>query len=109
MFFNIVCYCGQPVCDLYRHFMLAKLLTFQDQTPAIEEAVKRIKTEFSPDQYDTVFDFLFVSFDHLNIFQLLDKKKALKDLLRQYAEIYPYDDMAIPDSTQDKIMNSAGI
>jgi hypothetical protein len=96
MFFNVVCYCGSPICELYKYFILAKLLTFQDQADNVEKSVQTIKNEFGLDAIDYVIDFLFVSFDHLNIYQSLDKKKAIKDLLKQYAEIYPFEDMAIP-------------
>ena len=42
MYFNIVCYCGAPVCGLYRYFVLAKLLTFQDQSDNLEAAVEQL-------------------------------------------------------------------
>ena len=68
MFFNVVCYCGMPICDLYRYYILAKLLTFQDQSTEIEQAVQKIRKEFSEETYQYVFEFIHVSFDHLNIF-----------------------------------------
>lgn len=40
MFFNIVCYCGTPVCHIYRFYTLAKLLNFQDQAENIKQAVQ---------------------------------------------------------------------
>ena len=56
-----------------------------------------------------MFEFIHVSFDHLNIFQTLDKKKAIKDLLKQYSAIYPFEDMAIPQPVQEAILKSEGI
>lgn len=82
MFFNVVCYCGAPIGGLYRYYVIAKLLTFQDQSDNLEAAVKKIQAEFSQELYEFIFEFLFVSFDHLNVYQALDKKKAIKDLLK---------------------------
>ena len=82
MFFNVVCYCGMPICMFGRLYILSKLLNFQDQADTIQRSMILIKEDFQGEILDKVIDFLFVSFDHINVFQVLDKQKAINDLVK---------------------------
>jgi hypothetical protein len=88
---------------------LAKLLNFQDQEEGVLEAIAWIKKEFGEDEHEKLFEFLFASFDHFNVYQPLDKKKATADLIKQYNAMYPYDDMKLSEGMQTKILQSRGV
>ena len=108
MYFVIVCACGFPVGHLWRKYILAKLLTNTENAIDISTIMADIEKTFQ-DDWEQVSDFIQTSYCHMRIFQALDPKKGLLDLVAQYNKIYPFEEMMLPQSLANRIATDKNV